>query len=99
MTMTGTSPQLSRAAPRPYVEINPDDARKWGLAERDKVRVTTRRGSLVMEAKVIDRPKQGTIFIPWHWPESLSNILTIDAVDPGSKEPEYKVAAAQVAKA
>lgn len=99
ITMTGQVPELNRAAPVPYVEINPKDAEKWGISSRDMVKVTTIRGSLEMEAKVIDRPGEGTIFIPWHWPESLTNILTNDAIDPGSKEPEYKVAACKVEKA
>lgn len=98
MTMTGQVPELVRSSPRPYVEINPADAREWGVSTRDKVRMTTLRGSLIVEAKVVDRPRKGTIFVPWHWPESLTNILTIDAVDPGSKEPEYKVAACRVEK-
>ena len=99
MTMTGQIPELVRANPVPYAELNPDDAKLWGIKNRDKVKITTRRGLLTVEAKVIDRTRKGTIFIPWHWPESLTNILTIDAVDPGSFEPEYKVAACQVAKA
>jgi nitrate reductase NapA len=98
MTMTGQVPELVRAAPNPYVEINPEDAKQWGVKTRDKVRMVTKRGSLIVEAKVVDRPRKGTIFVPWHWPESLTNILTIDAVDPGSKEPEYKVAACRVEK-
>jgi nitrate reductase NapA len=99
MTMTGQVPQLVRAVPKPYVEINPADAAKFGIADKEKVRVVTRRGSLVLEARVIDRPRRGTVFIPWHWPEKLANLLTIDAVDPGSKEPEYKVCAARIEKA
>jgi len=99
MTMTGQIPELRRAAPVPYVELNPDDAKSWSVKNKDKVKVITARGSLVLEAKVIDRTRRGTIFIPWHWPESLTNLLTIDAVDPGSFEPEYKVAACKVVKA
>ncbi len=99
MTMTGQNPELVRAVPKPYVEINPDDAKEKGIQNKDLVIVTTRRGSLKMEARVIDRPRKGTVFIPFHWPESLTNILTIDAVDPGSKEPEYKVCAARIEKA
>jgi nitrate reductase NapA len=99
MTMTGQVPSLVRAAPNPYVELNPEDAKAWGIKNRDKVKLITRRGSLVVEAKVIDRPRRGTIFLPWHWPESLTNLLTIDAVDPGSKEPEYKIAACKIEKA
>ncbi|MEX1276061.1 MAG: nitrate reductase [Bacteroidota bacterium] len=99
MTMTGQVPELVRAVPKPYVEINPDDAKEKGIANKDLVTVATRRGSLTLEARVIDRPRKGTIFIPFHWPESLTNLLTIDAVDPVSKEPEYKICAAKLQKA
>jgi len=47
---------------------------------------------------VIDRPREKTLFVPWHWSEKLANLLTIDAFDPGSKEPEYKVCAAKIVK-
>ncbi|GAB4337944.1 MAG: nitrate reductase [Calditrichia bacterium] len=98
-TMTGTVPELNRAVPKAYVEIHPDDARKYGIANKDMVVIETRRGNLKIEARVIDRPKRGTIFVPMHWPEWMVNKLTIDAVDPGSKEPEYKVCAAKIRKA
>ncbi len=99
LTMTGTSPELNRAVPQAYVEINPADARKLGIADRDEVMVVTRRGELKIPARVIDRPMEGTLFIPFHWREWMANVLTIDAFDPGSKEPEYKVCAAQISKA
>lgn len=98
-TMTGTVPELQRAVPGAYVEIHPDDARKMGIENKEQVVVETRRGKLKIEARVIDRPEPGTIFIPWHWEEWMANMLTIDAIDPGSKEPEYKVCAARVRKA
>ncbi len=99
MTMTGQVAELVRAVPKPYVEINPDDAREWGISDKQTVKVITRRGELKLRTRVIDLPKRGTIFIPWHWSEKLANLLTTDAVDPGSKEPEYKVCAARIEKA
>ncbi len=99
MTMTGTAPELRRAVPQCYVEIHPDDARALGISDRQEVTVKTRRGDLKLPARVIDRPEPGTVFIPWHWEEWMANVLTIDAFDPGSKEPEYKVCAAQISKA
>ncbi len=98
MTMTGTVPQLVRAVPGPYVEINPKDAARLGIADKDRVKVITRRGELELTARVIDRPREKTLFVPWHWPEKLANLLTTDAIDPGSKEPEYKVCAAKIVK-
>jgi nitrate reductase NapA len=99
LTMTGTSPELNRAVPQAYVEINPIDAQKLGISDREKVKVITRRGELILPARVIDRPMPGSLFIPFHWREWMANILTIDAFDPGSKEPEYKVCAAKITKA
>lgn len=99
LTMTGTVPELNRAVPKCYVEIHPKDAENKGIKNKDQVIVETRRGRLQLEARVIDRPIPGTIFIPWHWEEWMANVLTIDAVDPGSKEPEYKVCAAKITKA
>ncbi|HHL72485.1 MAG TPA: twin-arginine translocation signal domain-containing protein [Bacteroidetes bacterium] len=99
MTMTGSVKQLVRAVPQPYVEINPEDAKELGFADKDTAIVETRRGELKLMVRVIDRPRKGTIFIPWHWPEKLANLLTTDAIDPGSKEPEYKICAARIRKA
>ncbi len=99
LTMTGTSPELNRAAPKAYVEINPADAKIMGIKNKDQVVVETRRGELEIEARVIDRPAPGTVFVPFHWREWPINVLCSDIFDPGSKEPEYKVAAARIRKA
>lgn len=98
ITMTGQVRELVRAVPKPYVEIHPEDAAASGIENKQSIKVSTRRGSLELEARVVDRPRQGTLFLPWHWPEKLANLLTIDAIDPGSKEPEYKVCAAKIEK-
>jgi nitrate reductase NapA len=99
MTMTGTAMELNRAVPKAYVEIHPDDAKKLGIKNKDQVKLATRRGELKIEARIIKRPMPGTLFVPWHWEKWPINILCNDAFDPGSKEPEYKVAAAKIAKA
>ena len=98
-TMTMTAPELNRAVPKAYVEINPADATKMGIKNKEQVVLETRRGEMKIEARVIDRPKPGTLFVPWHWEKWPVNVLCIDAFDPGSKEPEYKVAAARIKKA
>jgi nitrate reductase (cytochrome) len=98
ITMTGNIPQLNRAAGSAYVEINPDDARTWRIADRETVRVITRRGQLDLPARVVDRPRAGSVCIPFHWPDKLANKLVNCAVDPVSFEPEYKVAACRIEK-
>ncbi len=98
-TMTLNVPELKRSAPAAYVEINPKDATKLGVKSKDKVRLTSRRGTIVLEAKVIDMPREGLVFVPMHYPDQLINSLTNDAFDQLSKQPEYKICAVKLEKA
>jgi len=100
-TMTMQARELRRAQPEAFVEIHPDDADELGVASGDMVSITSRRGEAVIKARVIDTPKRGMVFVPFHWAESdsLINKVTIDAYDPGSKQPEFKICAVKLAKA
>ena len=97
--MTLKVPELKRSAPKAYVEINPNDAQKLGIKSRDKVKLTSRRGSIVLEAKVVDVPREGLVFVPMHYPDELINNLTTDAYDALSKQPEFKICAVKIEKA
>lgn len=97
-TMTLKVPELKRSAPNAYVEINPKDAEKLGIRSKDKVKITSRRGSIVLEAKVVDVPRKGLVFVPMHYPDKLINLLTIDAYDAMSKQPEFKICAVKIEK-
>ncbi len=98
-TMTLNVPELKRSAPSGYVEINPKDAVKLGVKSKDKVKLTSRRGSIVLEAKVVDVPREGLVFVPMHYPSQLINELTTDAYDAMSKQPEFKICAVKLQKA
>jgi formate dehydrogenase major subunit/formate dehydrogenase alpha subunit len=78
------------------VEINPDDAQRIGLNGNRRVRITSRRGSIEAEAWITDRVPPGMIFSNFHFPDSSANELTIAALDPVSKIPEYKICAVKV---
>jgi len=100
-TMTMRAPELRRAYPEAFLEVNPADADKLGVRNGDYVRVTSRRGEAVMKARVVDMPQPGMVFTPFCWDaeSSLINKVTIDAYDPGSKQPEFKICAVKLAKA
>ncbi len=85
--------------PEALVEINPADAAHLGLGDNDAVRVTSRRGSIVLRCKVTQKTTPGVVFIPFHFAEAAANILTISAMDPDAKIPEYKACAVRVAQA
>lgn len=78
------------------VEINPDDAERLKLQDKQRVRVSSRRGHIEAEAWITDRVPPGTIFANFHFPEASANELTIAALDPVAKIPEYKVCAAKI---
>ena len=97
-TLTERTSTLEREAPSPYVELNIHDANRLGIKNREIVKVTSRRGSIHIEALVTERVAQMSCFIPFHYREAAANVLTINEVDPQAKIPEYKVCAVKVEK-
>ncbi|MGW8227013.1 MAG: molybdopterin oxidoreductase family protein, partial [Anaerolineales bacterium] len=88
--------QLDDLYPEALVEIHPTDAARIGVNEGDVVRVSSRRGTIVLRAKVSYKTTMGVVFIPFHFREAAANLLTIDALDPLAKIPEYKACAVRV---
>jgi formate dehydrogenase alpha subunit len=78
------------------IELNPEDALRLGLDGRKRVRVSSRRGSIEAQAWITERVPPGMVYANFHFPESSANELTIAALDPVSKIPEYKVCAVKV---
>ena len=97
-TMSRRSLVLDDRVPCGCVELHPDDAATLGIAQHEPVRVESRRGGIELPAFVTKRVAKGTVFIAWHFSEHPANALTIAALDPVAKIPEYKAAAARVRK-
>ncbi len=99
-TQTRRIASLVEQYPEPLCEIHPKLADSLGIANGDQVTVRSRRGEITVPAAVVTTIRPDTVFIPYHWPgNKAANQLTIRAVDPLSKMPEFKVAAVHVAKA
>ncbi|HLH83351.1 MAG TPA: formate dehydrogenase subunit alpha [Trebonia sp.] len=95
-SMTRRSYALNTIAPKPLVYIHPDDAAALGLADGDMARVSSRRGTIELEARVSHREARGNCFIPFHFREAAANLLTIDEIDPFGKIPEFKFCAVRI---
>jgi predicted molibdopterin-dependent oxidoreductase YjgC len=67
-----------------------------GVDGGQHVRVSSRRGSIVAKAWITDRVPPGMVYANFHFPEASANELTIAALDPVSKIPEYKVCAVKL---
>jgi formate dehydrogenase (coenzyme F420) alpha subunit len=95
-TMTRRTRTLDREERFGYVEISPEDAEELGIRDRGQVCVATRRGEVQCMARVTDVAFKGVLFMPFHFKEAPANRLTINALDPVAKIPEFKVCAAKI---
>ena len=99
-TLTRRVPQLERAMPRAYVELNREDAQALGVTSGQTVALETRRGRIELPAWIDGRasPPRGTVFVPFFDERVRINELTLEAHDPFSKQPDYKKCAVRVSR-
>ena len=89
--------KLVEQYPEPLLEIHPKTAARFGIKDRELVRVSTRRGSAEFPAQLVETIREDTVFVPYHWPGRKSvNQLTSGHLDPVSKIPEFKVCACKL---
>ena len=89
--------QLREAEPDPFVEIHPETAGSFGIADGDVVRLTTRRGTVALKARLTTTIRMDTLFAPFHWGDhACINLLTNPVLDPIAKMPEFKVCAVRI---
>ncbi|MGE5851712.1 MAG: formate dehydrogenase subunit alpha [Deltaproteobacteria bacterium] len=91
--------KLDDLYPQARIEINPADGARLKIEDGQTVRVSSRRGTVVLRAWLTQRTTVGVVFIPMHFAEAAANLLTIDALDPLAKIPEYKACAVSVVPA
>ena len=96
--MTGRTEELMEIAGNSFIEINDKDAEKLGIRNGERVRVTSRRGSITSEARVSDKCSAGECWMPFHFPDGDCNWLTNAALDKYARIPEYKVCAVRIDK-
>ncbi len=98
-SMTRRSYALDTIRPNAEVFLHPEDAAGLGIEDGDFARVTSRRGTITLAARVSLRETRGSCFIPFHFREAAANLLTIDEIDPVGKIPEFKFCAVRVERA
>jgi ferredoxin-nitrate reductase len=103
MTRTGKNEALRKSAPDPILEINRADACRLGIQDADFVEIISRRGKVMVQARVTEEITRGSCFLPFHWGREhgffkAANNLTISARDPLSHQPELKACAVRVRK-
>ncbi len=99
-SMTQRVPELHAAFPNAVCFMHPADAKKLGLRRGDAVRVASRRGHIItrVETRGRNKPPEGLVFVPWFDAKQLINKVTLDAIDPISKQTDYKKCAVRIDK-
>jgi formate dehydrogenase major subunit len=81
------------------VLISPGDGERLGIADGERVRASSRRGSVVVGVRYDSSLRPGLAFMTLHFPDQVStNVLTIDATDPKSGTAEFKASAIRLDK-
>lgn len=87
---------LTQIAHQSFIEINDEDAKRLGIADGQRVRVYSRRGSIHSIAHVSPKTKPGQTWMPFHFKDGNCNWLTISSLDTISACPEYKECAINI---
>ncbi len=79
------------------LDLSREDGERYGIADGETVRVVSRRGSVEAPARYDETLRPGLVFMSVHFhDEVMTNLLTIDAVDPKSGTAEFKAAAVRI---
>ena len=95
-TQTGRSAGIEYLLPEETLEINPVDAKKWGLRPGSMVKVSSARGSIEVPVKITDVSPPGTVFTSFSFASVPVNILTGSGYDPVTATAELKVCPVRV---
>ncbi|TDD52473.1 molybdopterin oxidoreductase family protein [Saccharopolyspora elongata] len=81
------------------LDLCPADAEALGVAEGERVQISSRRGSIVAPVRLDAGLRPGLAFMTFHFPDEVDvNLITIEATDPVAGTAEYKAAAIRVDK-
>jgi len=95
-TMSRRSKGLDAREPTATVEINPADAADLAIRDGDIVRITSRRNSMLISARISDRVARRQVFVPFHFREAAANLLTSPVLEPHAKMAALKVCAVRI---
>jgi len=89
-TMTDRTRAIHFTAPRKWIELWHEDAMELGITEGEWVKVSSKRGSIFAEARIVDTLQPGVAWMPFHYAEGANVLSDAHHLDPVSKIPGYK---------
>jgi predicted molibdopterin-dependent oxidoreductase YjgC len=79
------------------LDLAPEDGERYGVGDGERVKVSSRRGSVEVPVRFDSMLRPGLAFMTLHFgDEVMTNLLTIDATDPKSGTAEFKATAIRI---
>jgi formate dehydrogenase major subunit len=97
--MTRRSRALDAIEPSAFAAMHPRDLADLGIDDGERIKVSSRRGTIELDVRSDDSLEPGCVFIPFHFREAAANALTNDQLDPFGKIPEFKYCAVRIERA
>jgi formate dehydrogenase major subunit len=97
-TQTGRCEGLNDLLGEETVDMSPEDGAALGIEHGETVRVASRRGEVLVKAKLTEQVPKGMVWMAFHFREGCANWLTNQAFDPVTQTAEYKACAVKIEK-
>jgi formate dehydrogenase major subunit len=95
-SMTRRASSLDTLEPEAIAGVHPIELERLGVQPGGFIKVSTRRGEVIIKARADRDVAEGMVFIPFCFAEAAANLLTNPQLDPMGKIPEFKFCAARV---
>lgn len=97
-TQTGRARGLNELLSEETADISPEDAQALGIRQGEMIRVKSRRGEVIVRAKVTQQVPRGLVWMAFHFRKACANWLTNPVFDPETLTAEYKACAVRIEK-
>ena len=96
--MTDRTPGIHETAPRKWLEMSEQDAMEMKISEGDWVKVSSPRGEVYMEVRIVDTLQPGVVWMPFHYSDGANVLTDAHHLDPISKIPGFKQVGVKIEK-
>jgi assimilatory nitrate reductase catalytic subunit len=95
MTRTGSAPKLLGHMDEPRIDIHPEDAKAFGVADGELAILSNLHARYLGRINVTNDQRRKEVFVPMHWSSpyascSRADALVNDITDPLCGQPEFK---------
>jgi formate dehydrogenase major subunit len=97
-TQTDRTRAVHFTAPRKWLEMGQNDAMELKVSEGEWVKVTSPRGEIYVEVRIVDTLQPGVVWMPFHYAGGANLLTDAHHLDPISKIPGYKQVGVKIEK-